>query len=1729
MMKRFLWVLLIIVTPVVAHSYDPLPGQELVPRLQYAPLLVPGGVTTPLSAGATSPGNPAAIALQQRIRLFGSYTGVIGDGEIAGYGAAAGVTVPTRAGVFGGSLGVVSAQEQALDVGTRSTIHLQGAKELFPRWLAGAGLTTTITDQTGVSPVGIGLDLGALHQYGPLGPLEDVQIGFALRQLGIGPPAPVTVAADIRSVILKREALQAEVGVGLEAPSFQNGILRVHSDITFFDRFTFTAGWHINLREQTDGGIPSGSLIPAVGLSARFATDGARRPVEYTATTAMAPLYSDIRAVSVGLTAALGVIDETPPAISFTYPEPAWISPNNDGLADELLLPVEITDDGQVMYWALVIQDTDGTPLRRLENAELRPENISFRNIIDRILYVRTGVDIPETIRWDGRTDTGEVVPDGEYRFYIEAEDDNENRRITPLQTIFVDTEAPEIRIFPPEDPDDLIFAPDGDGLKDTISIIQEGSREDVWEISILDSTDAVVRNVRLQDTALETFTWDGLDDDGVVVPDGVYTYVVSATDRALNTSTERVSNIIVDTRPTPVSLTVDVSHFSPNKNGRRDTITFTPDVPVSAGIRSHTLEIRDDQGTVRRTFPGRELIPAQWVFDGLNEDGTVLPEGSYTAVLRVLYRNGNEPQAVSPPWILDITPPTVAVLADDLIFSPNDDGHKDTITFLQEGEEAVFWEGRIESTTGEIIRTITWSSQPALRLQWDGRTDSGALAPDGRYRYTLTGEDRAGNRGVSPPITFELDTRETPLFITPERSAFAPGTAGPHPVMLLNLEIPDPRGIERYNVEILDENDAVIARIAGESTPELRIPWDGRDAEGRIAADGTYRARATLTYRHGNRPESMSQPFVVDTVPPTVQVSLPDPDRAFSPDGDGLKDTIEIHQTSSEEELWTARIERVDDNATMREWNIRGRLTPFAWDGTDDTGEVVPDGTYRYVVESTDAAGNSTRSTSPVFRSDTREVEVRLRLSRRAFRDTVTFIPESNITEGVNRWELRIRNDEETVVRTFTRQGPLEPVTWDGANAPDGEYRGEITVEYVTGANPTVRTAGTVLLDRVPPRANVILSTDIISPNGDGRLDEVVITQDTSEEDRWTGTLRNADGDVVRTWDWAGRPEEEVIFRGVDMQQRRLPDGIYQYELTAVDAAGNAGTSGVHTFEIYTAETPLRLDADLSAFSPNGDGVQDRVTFTPTTGDARGLQRWSFTVRRTTTGEVVFERSGTTNLPDTLIWDGRRQNAVVPEGTYRGELELEYRHGNRPEARTAPITLDITPPDLTISANHTIFAPGPENRRNTLQIQQRSGVAREWRGEIRRSDGIVVRTFTWPRQATTLTWDGTDEAGNILPDGIYQYHISGTDDAGNTATAGIETIEIDTAERRLFITVNRRLFAPAVAGTELPNVEISLIAGNTTGGRSRVVEVLDHNETVVRRFTATEVQSREQLVWDGRTTDGRIVDGQYRIRYAATYQNGMIPDTFSPTIRVDTTAPTLAVDLEGLPFSPDNDGINDELGIRLQAEDESGIASWSFEILDRNRRVFQRFTGTGQPRDRITWDGRGLAGQLVVSAEDYPYRFTATDRAGNRRVTAGIIPIDILVVRDGDRLRIQISNINFEPNSPRLQLDPNTAEGAKNLEVLNRLTEIFRRYQTYQVQAEGHAVALLGTAFEETQTLQPLSQARAQSVRTALIERGLEPGRITAVGRGGLEPLVPHSDAENRWQNRRVEFILVR
>jgi len=63
----------------------------------------------------------------------------------------------------------------------------------------------------------------------------------------------------------------------------------------------------------------------------------------------------------------------------------------------------------------------------------------------------------------------------------------------------------------------------------------------------------------------------------------------------------------------------------------------------------------------------------------------------------------------------------------------------------------------------------------------------------------------------------------------------------------------------------------------------------------------------------------------------------------------------------------------------------------------------------------------------------------------------------------------------------------------------------------------------------------------------------------------------------------------------------------------------------------------------------------------------------------------------------------------------------------------------------------------------------------------------------------------------------------------------------------------------------------------------------------------------------------------------------------------------------------------------------------------------------------------------------------------------------------------------------------------------------------------------------EETKELIPLSTARAEVVKNLLVQHGVDARRLSVQGLGSSQPVVSFTDVENRWKNRRVEFILIK
>ena len=87
----------------------------------------------------------------------------------------------------------------------------------------------------------------------------------------------------------------------------------------------------------------------------------------------------------------------------------------------------------------------------------------------------------------------------------------------------------------------------------------------------------------------------------------------------------------------------------------------------------------------------------------------------------------------------------------------------------------------------------------------------------------------------------------------------------------------------------------------------------------------------------------------------------------------------------------------------------------------------------------------------------------------------------------------------------------------------------------------------------------------------------------------------------------------------------------------------------------------------------------------------------------------------------------------------------------------------------------------------------------------------------------------------------------------------------------------------------------------------------------------------------------------------------------------------------------------------------------------------------------------------------------------------------------------------------------------------LDRVIEFLSRSGGRSVLIEGH------TDNRGSANLnQVLSQRRAEAVMRALAEEGIDPARMSAVGRGLDQPVADNASAEGRARNRRVDIILL-
>ncbi len=110
----------------------------------------------------------------------------------------------------------------------------------------------------------------------------------------------------------------------------------------------------------------------------------------------------------------------------------------------------------------------------------------------------------------------------------------------------------------------------------------------------------------------------------------------------------------------------------------------------------------------------------------------------------------------------------------------------------------------------------------------------------------------------------------------------------------------------------------------------------------------------------------------------------------------------------------------------------------------------------------------------------------------------------------------------------------------------------------------------------------------------------------------------------------------------------------------------------------------------------------------------------------------------------------------------------------------------------------------------------------------------------------------------------------------------------------------------------------------------------------------------------------------------------------------------------------------------------------------------------------------------------------------------------------------LRLGNIYFDYNKATIR--------PESRESLAKIAGVLQEYAEVRLRVEGHTDSIASEGYN-----QRLSQARADSVRNALIELGVDDGRIDGIGYGEVRPVAPNDTPEGRAENRRIEFKILR
>ncbi len=415
-------------------------------------------------------------------------------------------------------------------------------------------------------------------------------------------------------------------------------------------------------------------------------------------------------------------------------------------------------------------------------------------------------------------------------------------------------------------------------------------------------------------------------------------------------------------------------------------------------------------------------------------------------------------------------------------------------------------------------------------------------------------------------------------------------------------------------------------------------------------------------------------------------------------------------------------------------------------------------------------------------------------------------------------------------------------------------------------------------------------------------------------------------------------------------------------YALTRKDITGRIDYALVHKekndFSNYLGITfsfssklsdddDLRIRLKDSNFSPNGDSVNDNITVQ--FDQYSNIKSWELSILdrsgkkvrqvdyRTTGQNTIIERVLATEasfqLPEQYIWDGRNNSGeICADGLYYAELTVVTDNGRRITKRTGTFVLDNVKPEAKVQINERIFVHDSNDFIIEHTVLSGTGVDDNWVGSIiRKSDNKVVRSFNWKGKdlPDRMVWDGKDNSGDLVEEGVYMYRLEGEDLAGNSIKREIDSILVVAKIMRVDMVSLKDNYSKKDKHAEF----VLYIPRRDLISRYEINIIDNNGETV------SNIRDHDNVEYLRYNFDENLDDGQYKYFLKVYYSTGDNPESAVKSFNLDTTDPVVSVNNYEIVRKESL-----ELALRLyfNGKDKDEVGKYTVNVYNKNKLIGQ-------------------------------------------------------------------------------------------------------------------------------------------------------------------------------------------